>query len=56
MSENETGEVAGVVEQPSTGRKERFHGVETIGHVIAGLLGGARAEDPEAREGDGSPP
>ena len=55
MSESETGAVAGVVEQPSTGRKERFHGVATIGDAVASLLGTAPldsgADGPPKRGG-----
>lgn len=39
--------VIGVVEHPATGRKERFHGIEAIGQVIAGLRAGTRGPDVE---------
>ena len=52
MSESETGAVGGVVEQPSTGRKERFHGAATIGQVIAGMMGAvSERTEPDDRAG-----
>ena len=40
---SESGGVAGIVEHASTGRKEKFRGVEAISGVIAALMQGLAA-------------
>jgi hypothetical protein len=59
LDASESGSVAGIVEHASTGRKERFQGVEAISGVIAALMKGlalSQRDDPMApgrhREGE----
>jgi len=40
LDASESGGVAGIVEHASTGRKEKFRGVEAISGVIAALMRG----------------
>ena len=40
LDASQSGDVAGIVEHASTGRKERFQGVEAISGVIAALMQG----------------
>jgi len=47
LDSSESGDVAGIVEHASTGRKERFRGVEAISGVIAALMKGLAASQRE---------
>jgi hypothetical protein len=44
VSEDEKGELGGVVEAVRTGRKERFRGLETLGSVIEAMFRRLRGE------------
>ena len=54
VSEDETGELEGVVEAVRTGRKERFRGLESLGLVIAAMFRRLRGEGREVRRGMGT--
>ena len=46
VSEDEKGELGGVVEAVRTGRKERFRGLESLGPLIEAMFRRLRGEGP----------
>lgn len=54
VSEDEKGQLGGVVEAVRTGRKERFQGLESLGPVIGAMFRQLRGEGREVRRGMGT--
>jgi len=54
VSEDERGQLGGVVEAVRTGRKERFRGLETLGSVIEAMFRRLRREGRDVPTVDGN--